>query len=486
MSQLPAWWLAQLAEARQGLETGAGPFWSGRFLCGQPLFGAPELPFTGPGAAMALLAPAAWLWLHALVLMLGLALWLRRSSVGIGAATAGAVAGLLVAGMLLHPEAAALLGSWAWLPWAVLLSVSSPGWVAAPFCALHLLGASPLLILLALGFSFTASRERRTWALAWALGAAMAAPGFLELLRLAPSSAAVHDPGWPLAWAASPLVFFHSCLLLLFAFAVLNGWVGRRPGLLLGLLAGAAAMGAAFLLPVPRNQPPATEAAFLRGVNRRQAVAAQMPRSLAALQADRWTGALGGLAPRASLERWQGMGVPGVEGESTLSLANVGWVDAVGASTGSRWFRPVAAATLDGVVALEGPHWKPREPIFERALGVGGAVQEQRVSGWRTQALESPGPNAREVALNGQGEGSWAFLSESYDRGWKATVWDRQGAQHKVAVRPTEGGFLAAPVGALDAKIVWQYRPIAAGAGLILAIIGFMGMFIARQRTQRR
>ncbi|HXB96857.1 MAG TPA: hypothetical protein VNZ54_02315, partial [bacterium] len=263
MSGLPAWWLALAEQARAGLSLGSGPWWSGRFLCGQPLFGAPELPFGGPPAALLLglgaAGPACWLFFHALLLSSGLALWLRQDGAawGLDRRAAGWVAFLSVAGGLLHPEAAALLGVWAWLPWALLLAGRAPAFLAAPFCALLACAGSPLSLLFGVFGSGKASGWGRRWAWAWGLGLALAAPALLETLRLAPGAGSVAFPRWQFAWLGSPLLLLQAGVGVLALLLLRAGWLRGRERMALALAAAALALGGPLFSPASlRTLPP--------------------------------------------------------------------------------------------------------------------------------------------------------------------------------------------------------------------------------------
>ena len=473
MTGLPAWWLALAEQARAGLAQGSGPWWSERFLCGQPLFGAPELPFGGPAAGLLLslgaAGPACWLFLHAVLLSSGLALWLRQdgAALGLNRKSAGLAAFLAVAAGLVHPEAAALLGVWAWLPWVLLLAGRAPVWVAAPFAALLACAASPLTLLIGLFGSGKAAAWSRTWGRTWGLALALAAPALLETLRLAPGTGSVVWPQWQFGWLGSPLLLSQAGLVLFTWFLFAAGWLRGRETLVLALAAAALALvGPLFnpkgLATLPPNQ-------YVRPLTRHQAAPGALPDSLANLLAERWTGAQGGLAPEASLRRWRQLSAPGPVNADLLSLADAGWVDNDAPQV---WHQAVPAAVVDGAESSS-DRSDPSAGLFQRPLRVDTVdAGARRGYAWHLFSPKVVAPGWWTVDLGGSpAVGNWAYLSESSDRGWSAEVGGPAGAGPRL-VAVTEGGFLAAPMQGSEGTLIWRYRPPSFVFEMIVALLG--------------
>lgn len=458
MTLLPGWWDALALDARQGTQVSGGPFWSGRFYCGQPLFGAVELPFSSPAASLALAQGGAlWLLFHALVLSVGLALWLRRSSAGLAPGASAALALLLSACLLSHPESAALVGAWAWLPWAVVLSGEGAGALAAPFCALLASAAAPYVLLLALFASGVRSRISRGWLLAWGLGLLLAAPVLLEQLRQFPYQAMVGHPGWSLAGLGSPLQAFQAGLAgLLLAVASLPR-LRPRLGLVFGFAAGALALAPGLF--DARVVPAAPAGAYPRGFCRHQALPGTLPLSAEALEAERWTGSPRILGTRDSVNRWNGISEMGVRDPDSLSLADVGWVDSEGAA-GVRWYRPVAEAVAEGALSYDVGPPPPDLGLFDRPLRVyAGNLGRALGTAWHVLELSSPGPGTYLAQLPPLRAAAWLFVSESFDAGWTCVQAGPGGPAREGRILACERGFMAVPVDPQDASVRLQYRP---------------------------
>jgi hypothetical protein len=474
MTGLPAWWLALAEQARAGLAQGSGPWWSERFLCGQPLFGAPELPFGGPSAVFLLglggSGPALWLFMHALLLSAGLALWMRQdgASLGLSRRSAGLAAFVAVAAGLLHPEAAALLGVWAWLPWVLLLAGRAQPWVAAPFAALLACASSPLTLLLGLLGSGKAAGWSRTWARTWALALALAAPALLETLRLAPGMGSVALPHWQFGWLASPLLLSQAGLVLFTWFLLKAGWLRRWETLAVTLTAAALALAGPLFSPkglavLPSNQ-------YVRPLTRHQAAPGALPNALGDLLAERWTGAVGGLAPQASLRRWQRLSVSPFNTDQ-LGLADIGWLDNGAPQV---FHQPIPAAVVDGA---EGPDAEPdsSQNLFQRPLRLVTVDPGQpRGRAWHIFMPQSHAPGWWSVDLGrSPSAGNWAYLSESSDRGWSAEVAGPVGAGPR-PVAATESSFIAAPMQGSEGTLTWRYRP----PGLLFSLFLALGAFV--------
>lgn len=435
-------------------------------MCGQPLFGAPELPFAAPAAGLLLAwGPFAWLALQSVLLAVGLAHWLSRG--GLPARDATLAALLVTLGALAQPEAAALLGCWAWLPWVLLLAGEASAWMAAPAVALLACAGSPVLTALALAVSGWGRWRRATWRAAWLQGLLLAAPGLLENLRLSIGQGSVQVPGWPLAWLGSPLLVAQLGVVALAALLMATGLARSRPLALLGpMAAGLALLPALFTVsvagPLGQGPPPA----YLWQVTRHQSGPGGLPVGLAALEAERWTGAAGGLAPLASLQRWRRLGVMGARDPDTLSLAAVGWLDG---DPPQRWFQGVPAAMVDSAAGPPIPP-SPGSTLFQRPLGLLHHRAQPGMTAWHLQEPQAVAPGAWDQPLPGAARG-WAYLSESYDPGWRAL--GPRGAQ---PVFETQAGFMASRVdGAITLR--WRYRPWLAlwGAGLALLGLGAWG-----------
>jgi hypothetical protein len=475
MALLPVWWLALLSQAHEALRLGEGPFWSGTFLCGQPLFGAPELPYASPAAGLLLAwGPLAWLLLHSLVFAVGVAQWLRRGeAAGLGAAAAVMVALLLLLGAWLDPEALALLPCWAWLPWVLLMAGEAPAWVAAPVVALLACAAAPLVLALGLLGSGWRRWRRRQWQGAWALGLLMAAPALLESLRLSRDDLSVGLPAWPLPGLGSTLLVAQAALGLLALLLVAVGLGRRRPLLLLIPWAALLAVAPHLFTTAPiggdRHLP-----TYLRLFTRHQAPPGQMPLAVDALLAERWTGALGGMAARQPWQRWQRLSLLGQRDADTLDLAAVGWLDA---DPSQRWFQGVAAAVVD---SAEGPSTPVQAGVGVLARPLRLARMEARpgASVWHVLSPRAQGPGRWDVDWDG-GLPGWAYLSESYDPGWQA--WDGARA---LPVVETEGGFMAALVDASTRHVQWRYRPAHWAWGAALALLG-LGLWGWRMKQGR-
>ena len=475
MSLLPGWWEALALEARRGMESGAGPYWSGRFLCGQPLFGSLELPFSGPDAPLLLAHSGAWCWLllQGLVFTSGLALWMRSSKGGPAPLPAVLMATLLCASLLVHPDSAALLGAWAWLPWAVLLSAGGAGAAGAPFCALLICGASPLAMALGLLFSRVRAKDAKAWSSSWGLGLLLAGPAVLEFVRQAPGLASVSHPGWPLAFLGSPLAAFEAGVALLMAGASLFPWTRARLGLVYGLGAGLLAMGAPLFM-VPHG--PLVEAGpYLRQHGRHEALYGQMPRNAEALEAERWTGAGGGLGPVVALRRWRSMDELGARDETALSLSDVAWIDVSG-SAGIRWYQPVTAAMVEGALPFNVGPPPTGMRLFERPLRVMVPdLPPYKGTAWHFLDPRHPEPGRYEADIPPLIADAWLFLSENYDAGWTAEVGPASGPLRPATVLRTEEGFLAVALAKTDTQAALDFRPPTLLPGFLLAFLGFFG-----------
>lgn len=475
MSLLPAWWEALALEARRGMQAGPGPFWSGRFLCGQPIFGAPDLPFAGPGAVLLLSqrwGAALWLAFHALVLCAGLALWLRRGA-KLDPLRAAALALLLAACLLACPASAALLGAWAWLPWVVvLLGADVSGWVAAPFCALLISGAAPTAILCGFLFSARASGLSKAWRHAWLLALFLAGPLELELLRQAHGSLSAAHPGWPLPGLGSPLAFFQACLVLLLSILCARTALARR-GLVLGIGAGVLALGST-LLQGPHPTAAAAAGTYLRQMGRHQALPGRLPQALPALDAERWTGAGGGEGPRDSVVRWLSLSDMGVRDPQALSLADVAWVDS-DEGPGVRWYQAVQAALVEGAISEDGPARQLGVDVFSEPLRVRREnLPKAPGSAWHILSPQRPDPGHMEFTLPPLFADAWLFVSESYDTGWLAEAKSLEGPWLPVPLVTSEGSFLAVPVAQSATEVRLTYSPPGLLLGLMLATLGFL------------
>jgi hypothetical protein len=472
---LPAWWLALAEQARAGLAQGRGPWWSERFLCGQPLFGAPELPFGGPAAGLLLglgaAGPALWLVLHALLLSAGLTLWLRQdgAALGLNRRNAGWAAFLAVAAGLVHPEAAALLGVWAWLPWVLLLAGRAPAWVAAPFAALLACAASPLTLLLGLVGSGKAAGWGRTWGRTWGLALGLAAPVLLETLRLAPGTGSVAWPQWQFGWLGSPLLLSQAGLALFTWLLLAAGWLRGRETLGLTLAAAALALGGPLFSPKGLSVLPSNQ--YVRPLTRHQAAPGALPETLPNLLAERWTGAQGGLAPEASLRRWRQLSAPGPVNADLLSLAAAGWVDNDAPQV---WHQAVPAAVVDGAEGLS-ERSDPSSGLFQRPLRVDTVdAGARRGYAWHLFSPRAVAPGCWTMDLGGgTAAGNWAYLSESSDPGWSAEAAGPAGIGRR-SVASTEGSFVAAPMQGSEGTLTWLYRPPSLVFGLFLALAGLL------------
>jgi hypothetical protein len=476
MSGLPAWWLALAEQAQAGLAQGSGPWWSERFLCGQPLFGAPELPFGGPSAVLLLglgaAGPACWLFLHALLFSSGLALWLRQdgAAVGIKPRAGALIAAMVVAAGLLHPEAAALLGVWAWLPWVLMLAGRAPLSAAAPVCALLACAGSPLVLLLGILGSGKASGWAKGWARSWGLGLLLAAPAALETLRLAPGMASVAFPRWQFGWLGSPLLAYQTGVAGLVVLLLWSGWLRNRETVAALLATAFLALGGPLFAPSGlASLPPHQYVDFL---SRHQAIPGALPADLKALESERWTGTQGGLAPQISLQRWRTLSLLGLTDADDLSLANVGWVDG---TAPQRWNGAVSAAVVDGAVGPNDPV-KVGQGLFEGPLRLRD-LQPGLAHGqaWHQFTPQMVAPGLWTVDLTGMPvAGSWAYFSESNDAGWQAVA-AVSGAPSARAVTASQGSFLAAALLGGEHGLEWRYGPPYAVLGGLAAWLGLLG-----------
>jgi hypothetical protein len=482
MSLVPAWLQVLSREALEGLASGKGPYWSGRFLGGQPLFGAPELPFGAPSAP--LLFPwnaSLWLLVHTCLLSGGLSLLLSRKVPALNKGSAALLALLLCFSLLAAPESAALIGVWAWVPWTLLLLEDPAGsWadglVAAPFCAFLACSGSLATLGIGLGAGAYLSRVSRAWRLAWGAGLALAAPALLETLRLAPDAASVTQAGWHFAALGGPLLVFQCSLALLLAFLVVGGPFASKAGLALGLGAGMLAMAGPLFDGGAKGFQSRPAGPYLAGAQRRQVPPGQMPRDPDALAAERWSGGAGGLAPSEALQRWRALDSDGVRRPDLLTLADVGWLDQTD-STGLRWHQAVPAAVVEGGVGDDVPPRAAGVSVLDAPLRVDGGKQAPpRGQAWHVVLPKRPAPGDFEVALPATGGAAWLFLSENFDRGWNLLLKGDAGVREQRLLR-SEAGFLAAPIDLGDATAVLEYRPPTLGWGLALALAGlaFLG-----------
>jgi hypothetical protein len=368
---------------------------------------------------------------------------------------------LVVFGALLNPEAAVLLACWAWLPWVLLLAGRAPAWVAAPVVALLACAGAPLLLALGLAGSAWRCWRLASWRQAWAVGLLAAAPAVLESLRLSRGQVSVALPGWPLAWLGPPLLVAQAALLGVAGLLLALGLGRRRPLLLLGPLAALLAL--APLMFAPRGEGHSGPMpGYLAMLTRHQAPPGGLPNDLEALKRERWTGAVGGLAPRASWDRWQRLSLLQQRDADTLALAAVGWLDG---DAPQRWYRAVPAAVVD---SAEGPEQalKAGASLFERPLRLARDPAPPGAWGWNVLEPQAVAPGAWDLRWD-QGHGGWAFLSESDDPGWVAL-----GPRGPLAVHETEASFLAAAIPPGVNAIKWRYRPYFWRFESLLALLG--------------
>ena len=453
LSAAQAW---VLGPVEAGFRNGAGPFWDGTQLCGRPLFGAWGLPWSSPLGPVLLLMKAWPLALISLFGMLMLAPEPQRRSVRV---IALAVLGLLPFFFMPMGFQAGL----AMAPWALFAFWQAPFFGAVTLLALLATTLSPVLYAVVIGLAWSRNRRFKPWAarIAWSL--ALSAPAWAPLL-LHSSVALEFGRAWPVAppseWVAGA------------AWAFLASVILSSKGLKLKVVASLAGFAAAsFLAPLPTLPAKPAAATYNEPYTRfldANGSALSLAKGAAALSARATAvGSIDGRGSLFSLRRWQRMAFFGVREPDLLSLSDVGWL-ASEQTAGSRWNRPVNAALVESAVSEDDDRspWVGRG-LFERPLMVELAgVKPSSFSSWTilTQGGNVGGPQT--LPMPSGHHGGWAFLSQSFDRGWQAHVVDAQGKRRSVPVVRTEGDFLAVPVESGALTVTFEYRPPLFGLAL--------------------
>ncbi|HTB33761.1 MAG TPA: hypothetical protein VK842_02780, partial [bacterium] len=113
--------------------------------------------------------------------------------------------------------------------------------------------------------------------------------------------------------------------------------------------------------------------------------------------------------------------------------------------------------------------------LFQRPLRLATVEPgPPRGQSWHLFQPQALAPGLWQVDLvHSPAQGSWAFLSESWDRGWTAKVLGppQGGAQERPVVE-CQGAFLAAALQGGEGTLEWRYRPPSLVLGLFLALLG--------------